>query len=344
MEFSNSNSLPIYVQSLLSEKDTRNGLGQLLESFLEACREIGTKMRNNGYRSNVVGSLNTFGDKQLEVDVKTDIVMFDACRQSGVVHVASSEETPEEIPCFVGKTDLDSSKGYSTAFDPLDGSSIVDCNFAVGTICGIWNGKGLLGKKGSEQCASFVCMYGPRVTIIIALNKDATKAGAPIAFELTMNPNSWDVTIPLLQIEDQGTTFAPGNLRATTDNPNYKACVDYWFSHKYTLRYSGGLVPDIYHILIKGQGVLSNASSPSAKAKLRLLYEAAPIALIIEAAGGSSCACASEAAEPCEPVSLLQVPISQLDKRVGVCYGSSEEVDRFKSYMFPVTAVPSKSS
>jgi sedoheptulose-bisphosphatase len=54
---------------------------------------------------------------------------------------------------------------------------------------------------------------------------------------------------------------------------------------KYTLRYSGGLVPDVYHILIKGEGVLANASSPSAKAKLRLVFEAAPIALIIEAAG-----------------------------------------------------------
>jgi sedoheptulose-bisphosphatase len=80
--------------------------------------------------------------------------------------------------------------------------------------------------------------------------------------------------------------------------------------------------------------VLSNASSPKAKAKLRLLFEAAPIALVIESAGGASCVCASEAAEPCAPTSLLDVVITDLDKRVGVCYGSREEVDRFKSYLF----------
>jgi sedoheptulose-bisphosphatase len=96
-------------------------------------------------------------------------------------------------------------------------------------------------------------------------------------------------------------------------------------------------VPDVYHILIKGEGVLANASSPSAKAKLRLLFEAAPIALIIEAAGGASCVCASEAAEALEPASLLDVIVTDLDKRVGVCYGSSGEVERFRSHIFSDT-------
>ena len=64
-------------------------------------------------------------------------------------------------------------------------------------------------------------------------------------------------------------------------------------------------MPDVYHILIKGQGVLANASSPSCKAKLRPLFEAAPIALIVEAAGGLSCACPSEAGEDMKPSSLF---------------------------------------
>lgn len=58
---------------------------------------------------------------------------------------------------------------------------------------------------------------------------------------------------------------------------------------RYTLRYTGGMVPDVYHILIKSKGIFTNVSSPSAKAKLRLLYECAPMALLIEAAGGSRC-------------------------------------------------------
>ena len=90
----------------------------------------------------------------------------------------------------------------------------------------------------------------------------------------------------------------------------------------------------IFHIYFKGQGVLSNASSNKAKAKLRLLYEAIPIAFIIELAGGSSCVAPSEMNERLEPVSLLDVPVTDLDRRVGVCYGSYEEVERFKQFIF----------
>ena len=149
-----------------------------------------------------------------------------------------------------------------------------------------------------------------------------------------MYRSNWRISKECLKIAKKAKTFAPGNLRATGDNIAYKNLVNYWIESKYTLRYSGGLVPDVYHILIKGEGVLSNASSPSAKAKLRLLFECAPIALIIEAAGGSSCVCASEAGELVAPVSLLDVPISDLDKRVGVCYGSADEVQRFISHLF----------
>lgn len=60
---------------------------------------------------------------------------------------------------------------------------------------------------------------------------------------------------------------------------------------RYTLRYTGGMVPDVYHILIKNKGVFTNVSSKNAKAKLRLVYECAPIALVVEAAGGARCVC-----------------------------------------------------
>ena len=125
-------------------------------------------------------------------------------------------------------------------------------------------------------------------------------------------------------------------MRATADHESYRTLVSYWIENSYTLRYSGGLVPDVYHILHKGGGVLSNASSPSAKAKLRLLYECAPIALIMEAAGGMSCACSSESGEDCGPGSVLDIPITDLDKRIGVCFGSKREVLRFIEHVHDV--------
>lgn len=106
-------------------------------------------------------------------------VIFDCLKRSGVVHVAASEENPVEIDCEYlvdqqvtattqsmtsGTADMSQSNqdaadlisdiatpGFSVAFDPLDGSSIVDANFAVGTIVGVWPGNGLLGRRGREQ-------------------------------------------------------------------------------------------------------------------------------------------------------------------------------------------------
>lgn len=193
---------------------------------------------------------------------------------------------------------------------------------------------GLLNRTGREQAASFIAQYGPRVTIMLAINDNSSVSGQALCMELTMLPNRWIITHHNVSIAPKSKTFAPGNLRAIAENENYRRLVDFWIANKYTLRYSGGLVPDVYHILTKGQGVLSNASSKSAKAKLRLLFECAPVALVIEAAGGASTVSPCEAGQEERSMSLLDVPISHLDKRVGVCFGSREEVERFIQYIF----------
>ena len=319
--------LPAELTVILNDTAKKSGLHILISKLLGGIREIGTTLRDCGYSTSQVGTQNAFGDHQLDVDVKTDELIFACLRSTSLVHVAASEENPVEIDC--------GGVGFSVAFDPLDGSSIVDCNFAVGTIIGVWPGNGLLNRCGREQSTSMIAQYGPKVTVAIAINGMNTVDGVPIAMELTMLPLGWMVSKDRLVIAQKGKTFAPGNLRATVDNDCYGRLVAYWIENKYTLRYSGGLVPDVYHILIKGEGVLANASSPSAKAKLRLLFEAAPIALIVEAAGGATCVCPSEAAESVSPVSLLDVNVGDLDRRVGVCYGSASEVERFKSYIFP---------
>jgi sedoheptulose-bisphosphatase len=299
----------------------------LLTPFFLIDREIGTMMRNGEFSHEEVGTTNSSGDDQLHVDLSTEQIIFQQLRSSGVCIVASSEETTEEVDC--GATE-----GYSVAFDPLDGSSIVDANFAVGTICGVWPGRGLLNRTGREQSASLIAQYGPRLTVMLALNSISTQSNSKVCMELTMVPSHWIVTKHHVEIRPQAKTFAPGNLRATSDNLEYKALVDYWLSHRYTLRYSGGLVPDIYHILTKGEGVFSNAASKSAKAKLRLLYECAPVGLIVEAAGGMTTVAPCEAGQEQVTMSILDVPIGYLDKRVGICVGSAEEVERFKTHIF----------
>lgn len=85
------------------------------------------------------------------------------------------------------------------------------------------------------------------------------------------------------------------------------------------------MVPDVYHILIKSEGIFANVSSEKSKAKLRLVYEVAPISLIVELAGGTAI---SENGH-----SILDVKIEHLDQRIGVCLGSTKEVDTFTHFM-----------
>lgn len=80
--------------------------------------------------------------------------------------------------------------------------------------------------------------------------------------------------------------FAPGNLRATQDSKKYDSLIQGYIKNRYTLRYSGGMVPDVVHILSKGGGIFTNVSSEKAKAKLRFLYEVVGVALVVEESGG----------------------------------------------------------
>eukprot|EP01062_Namystynia_karyoxenos_P016162 TRINITY_DN1588_c1_g4_i1.p2 TRINITY_DN1588_c1_g4~~TRINITY_DN1588_c1_g4_i1.p2 ORF type:complete len:346 (+),score=108.72 TRINITY_DN1588_c1_g4_i1:69-1040(+) len=305
--------------------DADPGLCKVLSAIADSCEAIGSYLRvASGSAKH--GAQNAFGDEQLEVDVATDKAVFDRLRACGSCSIAASEETPVE-------TDLGGS-GYSVAFDPLDGSSIVDANWSVGSIFGVWPGRGFLGRRCREQVAAVVAVYGPRVTLAVAL---AGAAGGGAAFELTLRrPGEWRVTQPRFKVAPAGKIFAPGNLRATDDHPGYRQLVQHWIAGRYTLRYTGGMVPDVYHILIKGKGIFTNVPSNAAKAKLRLIYEVAPIALLIECAGGESCTAPSVDGKLfAAPSSILDVTVGGLDQRLGTCYGGTAEVATYKRFVYP---------
>mmetsp|Transcript_1638 Transcript_1638/g.2347 ORF Transcript_1638/g.2347 Transcript_1638/m.2347 type:complete len:366 (+) Transcript_1638:150-1247(+) len=277
------------------------------------------------------GTQNNSGDDQLHLDIDCDNAVFNALRQSGVFVIAASEETPVETNVLRnddGNNSTDEDKMFSVGFDPLDGSSIIDANFSVGSIFGIWPGKGVLNRTGREQVASAISVYGPRTTLCIALPAASTSTGKPIVLEVTLvqDRHGWELSREEITIEATGKVFAPGNLRATNDNAQYNALVQHWISNRYTLRYSGGMVPDVYHIFAKSKGVFSNVSSEKAQAKLRLLYEVAPIGLIVECAQGVT---THETIDQ----SVLDIPIHDLDQRLGVCFGSAEEVAIYKKFM-----------
>ena len=248
----------------------------------------------------------------MAIDLLANNVIFQNLKESGAVATASSEETPIEDPMY--------GNGYSVAFDPLDGSSIIDTNFAVGTIWGVWPGTKLTGVSGRQLKSAGIAVYGPRTTITLALEGMEHAHEFLLIDDFSSRHGEWVKTNEFTTI-DEGKLIAPGNLRATQDNQGYADLFAYWLANQYQLRYTGGMVPDVNQLMVKGKGIFVNVNSKQTKSKLRLLYEAAPCAFIIEKAGGKS----SEGTK-----SILDIMIDETEQTTQVAYGSPKEVARFE--------------
>ncbi|VFQ80418.1 unnamed protein product [Cuscuta campestris] len=296
------------LEEFLVKSTKDKGLTRLMVCLGEALRTIAFKVRTASCGG--TACVNSFGDEQLAVDLLANKILFEALRYSHFCKYACSEEVPE-LQDMGGPVE----GGFSVAFDPLDGSSIVDTNFTVGTIFGVWPGDKLTGVKGRDQVAAAMGIFGPRTTYVLAL-KDV-----PGTHEfLLLDDGKWQHVKDTTEI-GEGKIFSPGNLRATSDNPQYAKLIDYYVKEKYTLRYTGGMVPDVNQIIVKEKGIFTNVASESAKAKLRLLFEVAPLGFLVEKAGGYS----SDGKQ-----SVLEKVIAGVDDRTQVAYGSMNEIIRFE--------------
>ncbi|KAL2939769.1 Sedoheptulose-1 7-bisphosphatase chloroplastic [Bienertia sinuspersici] len=299
------------LEEFLSKATKDKGLIRLMMCMGEALRTIAFKVRTASCGG--TQCVNTFGDEQLAVDVLADKLLFEALNYSHFCKYACSEEVPS-LQDMGGPTE----GGFSVAFDPLDGSSIVDTNFSVGTIFGVWPGDKLTGVTGRDQVAAAMGIYGPRTTYVLAL-KDY-----PGTHEfLLLDEGKWLHVKETTEISE-GKLFCPGNLRATSDNAEYDKLVQYYVREKYTLRYTGGMVPDVNQMWTNRTTILEQIVTLT-KAKLRLLFEVAPLGLLIEKAGGYS----SDGAQ-----SVLDKVINNLDDRTQVAYGSKNEIIRFEKTLY----------
>lgn len=113
---------------------------------------------------------------------------------------------------------------------------MIDTNFAVGSIFGIWEGPGFIDKTGRDQVASVVAVYGPRCTLAVSVKNGKSINGVGHCIVMTLHKSTWVVTNPTIDIAKSGKVYAPGNLRATMDNKKYQDLVSFWLEKQYTLR------------------------------------------------------------------------------------------------------------
>ena len=254
------------------------------------------------------GTQNQFDEEQVELDVLSNQIIEQHLCENDLVACFASEEEGEIV-------ELHPNAPYSVVFDPLDGSSLVDTNFAIGTIVGIYNGKEIMGRTAREQVGALYILYGPRTTLTYSLG------GGKGVHEFVLNDvGEFVLSREFLGVGDEAKVYAPGNISAAAEVPAYKHLIIQWIAEKKTLRYSGCMVPDIHHILSKGNGVFCNIGGAKyPEGKLRLAFECGPFAFLVEEAGG-----ASSNGEK----SILDIPIEAVDQRTQIIVGSKNEVER----------------
>jgi len=208
---------------------------------------------------------NSSGETQLELDIKCDMIIEEEfSRVSSINTIASEEKEHAELLHEGGK--------YFIAYDPLDGSSLVDVNLSVGSIFGIYEGD----FGSAKMVAACYVVYGPRVEMVFAENKTKLYLLQAGEFEFVKE----------IRLTEKGKLMAPGGTQQNWA-PYHKAMIDGFFAEGYRLRYSGGMVPDLHQILLKGGGLFSYpGTSDKPAGKLRRLFEVFPFAYIYEKSGG----------------------------------------------------------
>ncbi len=254
------------------------------------------------------GGTNVFGEEQLALDVLTNDVLTNELKLNSLIGIVASEELPEETLLGDGE--------FGVCYDPLDGSSLVDVNLAIGTIVGIYKTDTFVGITGRDQLASLCVIYGPRTTMLITVGDGV--------FEFKLSGEEFILSRDDIFIKE-GKMFAPGNMRACKENEMYAELVNFWIMSQYNLRYSGGMAPDVAQIFLKGKGVFAfPGDSLRANGKLRLIFECAPLAFLVEQAGGSS----SDGKK-----SILDIVSTGVEHCTPVYLGSKEEVARCEKYL-----------
>jgi len=318
------------IQQLDGIEDARD-LGALLVDVAAAVKAIAAmtaKGALGGYLGKV-DSANVHGEIQATLDVVANDTILRTCEWGGLVAGMASEEL--EAPYAIPET---YARGrYLLIFDPLDGSSNADVNVSVGTIFSILRHRAVAApttadylRPGREQVAAGYAIYGPSTMLVLTVGKGTH------GFTLDREIGNFILTHPNLQIPADTSEFA-----INTSNARFWEAPDHRYvtecqagrsgprGRDFNMRWIASLVAEVHRILVRG-GIFMYprvTKDPAKPGRLRLMYEASPIAFIVEQAGG----CASTGRQR-----LLDVAPTELHQRIPVIFGSRNEVERIERY------------
>ena len=325
----------------LVEKQHNDGrippeLRLLLEVVARACKRISLAV-TKGALGEVLGSAgseNVQGEVQKKLDIIANEVLIEANEWGGHLAAMASEEMDDiyAVPHRFPKGE------YLLLFDPLDGSSNIDVNVSIGTIFSVLRKQNddpqaidpvsaadFL-QAGKQQVAAGYCVYGPQTTLVLTVGDGVA------VFTLDREQGSFVLTAEDIRIPEDTKEFSinMSNMRHW-DEP-VKRYIDECLQGKqgprgkdFNMRWVASMVADVHRIMMRG-GVFMypwDKREPNKPGKLRLMYEANPMAWLIEQAGGA----ATNGRQR-----ILDIQPTQLHERVSVVLGSKNEVERVTAY------------
>ena len=313
-------TFPEFLQQHIEQHGLSAELGGVVKTIVAACVNIGAQVRLGALAGvlGTAGSGNIQGEEQKKLDVIANNILIDALKANPHVAGLASEEEDSFVACA-------SDGRYLVLFDPLDGSSNIDVNISVGTIfsvlakpAGALDTASFL-QSGSKQLAAGYVLYGPQTQLVVTFGRGVNvfTLNADNQFILTQsNPQVPPQTKEFaINASNRRHWFAPvrqyiDELLAGETGPRGK---------NYNMRWVASMVAEVHRILMRG-GVFiypQDARDPSKPGKLRLMYEANPMSLIMREAGGA----ASDTARQ-----ILDIEPQGLHQRVAVVLGSCDEV------------------
>ena len=301
----------------------------LIRTLLAGCKEISFRV-SQGALAGVLGSTlseNVQGETQKKLDVISNHILKDTLRESGYVKAISSEEEDDVVPC-------NPDSNYLVSFDPLDGSSNTEINSLIGTIFSITHAPQWMKpddpsaflQPGTQMVAAGYVLYGPSTMLALT-----TGRGTHI-YTLDKTHGGFLLTHPNIQVPEQTLEFSINASNQRHWEPAMQAYIADLLAGKdgprgknFNMRWVAAMVGDIHRLLCRG-GIFMypfDNRDPSKPGKLRLLYEANPMAFLMEQAGGKAETGTGR---------ILEVMPEEIHQRVPCIIGSKEEVEMCLSY------------
>lgn len=302
----------------------------VINSILNSCIEIEYKVNNSVFENlhgEIDSSINSSGDIQKKLDIVSNDILIENLTKTNLCAILLSEENEDAII-------LDINGKYTVTFDPLDGSSNIDCNCCIGTIFSIY--QNLSDNHSLEEkilrygrdiiCAGYV-IYGPACDLVITIgnNNDVQK--------FTLDKRNLDKTFVYtgdINISNKNKKiYSINESNCENWHEDIKEYIKLYKikDTKYTLRYIGSMVADVHRTLLYGGMFSYPADNKNINGKLRIIYECFPMSKIVEEAGGESIV----ANNSCKKI--LDVLPNDIHQKTSILLGNKNEIEKYNNIL-----------